>query len=339
VLLDGSDPLGVFTGGALLSGSVARTDLLTPEQTEPLARALFHSIRERLFALPDELPVYPTHGAGATFCAIMSTRDGDPSTTIGRERSVNALLRAPDEEAFARELIASYGSYPRYFTRLREVNRRGPRTYGAVAPTLAPLAAIQAREAVADGVEIVDARPIEGFATGHISGSLSIPLRPAFGTWLGWLVPEDKPLVFVLADDQDRADVVRQCLMVGYERLVGDVVGGMGAWEEAGLPTERLPLADPDEAPEGTVLDVRQRSEFEHGHVPGAVHVELGSLEAAVSSLPAGPLTTQCGHGERAMSAASLLRRAGRTDVTVLRGGPDDLCRVSGRRPARGTAP
>jgi glyoxylase-like metal-dependent hydrolase (beta-lactamase superfamily II)/rhodanese-related sulfurtransferase len=338
-LLDGPNAAAVFTGGALLRGSVARTDLLSSEETEPLARALFRSVHDRLFALPDDTPVYPTHGAGATFCSVTPTDDGDPSTTIGREREGNILVQAPDELAFARGLMATYGSYPRYFTRLREVNRRGPRVYGTTLPSLEPLSPERVQRALAEGAVLIDARPIDPFADGHVPGALSIALRPAFATWLGWLVPAGTPLVFVLADDQDRTEVVRQCLKVGYEGLDGELAGGMTAWRQAGVPEERSRLLGSDAVPEGTILDVRQRNEYTQGHAPGAVNVELGSLEGEVDSLPRGPITMHCGHGERAMTAASLLAHAGRTDVSVLQGGPGDICRVIGRQLARGNAP
>jgi hydroxyacylglutathione hydrolase len=338
-LLDGAKPVAVFTGGALLRGSVARTDLLSPEETEPLARALYHSVHDRLFALPDELQVYPTHGAGETFCSVTATDDGDPSTTIGREREENAVVRAPDEQTFARGLMATYGSYPRYFTRLREVNRRGPRVYGATPPSLEPLTPERVQAVLAEGAVLIDARPIGAFAEGHVPGALSIALRPAFATWLGWLVPEDTLLVLVLADDQDRTEVVRQCLKVGYDGLVGELEGEMPAWRHAGLPDERSRLLGSDAVPVGTIIDIRQRNEYTQGHAPGAVHIELGNVGSEVDSVPRGPLTMHCGHGERAMTAASLLARAGRTDVSVSQGGPDDVCRALGQQPACGDAP
>jgi glyoxylase-like metal-dependent hydrolase (beta-lactamase superfamily II)/rhodanese-related sulfurtransferase len=325
LLLDGATPAAVFTGGALLPGAVARTDLISPEQTEPLARALHRSIRERLLTLPDATPVYPTHGTGS-FCSTPA--GGERITTIGRERETNPLLSS-DEDAFVRDLLGGFGTYPTYFRRLREVNRRGPAIYGADPPRLAALEPDEVRRLLADGTELVDARPVADFAHGHIPGALSIELRQAFATWLGWLVAEDRPLVFALNADQDRADLVRQCLKVGYENLAGELAGRMDAWGEAGLPASRIRLEQVDRA-EATVLDVRQASEFAAGHLPGAVHVELGALNAA--DLPSRPLAVMCGHGERAMTGASLLERAGRPDLTVLQGGPADWARVT-RRP------
>ncbi len=326
-LLDGSEPVGVFTGGALLPGAVARTDLISPEQTEPLARALYRSIRERLLTLPDDTPVYPTHGSGS-FCSVST--DGNRTTTIGTEREGNRLLAAPDEDAFVREVLSSFGSYPRYFLRLREVNRRGPRVYGSQLATLPDRAPDEVRSLVDAGAELIDVRRVDRFAAGHVPGTLSIELRPAFASWLGWLVPEDRPLVFVLDRDQDRDELVRLCLKIGYEDLAGELAGGMTAWRAAGLDESSIALAR-DAPSDRPILDVRQRSEFASGHLPGALHVELGSLPSAVGDIPAGPLATMCGHGQRAMTAASVLERAGRRDITVVSSGASDWATTTGR--------
>jgi len=327
LLVDGARPLGLFSGGSLLVGAVARTDLIGPDRTEELARALWRSLHERILTLPDDLTVYPTHGAGS-FCSAPT--GAEPTTTIGREKATNPLLAA-GEDAFVKLLVGGLGSYPRYFLRLRETNRRGPRVHGAEPPVLAPLAPQEVRRLVAEGAELVDVRPIAAFAAGHVPGALSVPLRNAFATWLGWLVPDDRPLVLVVDPDQDRSDLVRQARKVGYERLTGELAGGMAAWQAAGLPQARIPLAGVAERPAGTVLDVRQDAEFAAGHLPGARHLELGDL-AGTFELPAGPLAVMCGHGERAMTAASLLQRAGHRDLTVLLGGPGDWSRAT-RRP------
>jgi len=158
---------------------------------------------------------------------------------------------------------------------------------------------------------------------------LSIELRPVFASWLGWLVDPDKPLVFIL-DDQDRAELVRQCLDVGYENLAGELAGGMTAWRASNLPETAIEIVGP-EAAGLTVVDVRQRNEYDAGHIPAAVHIELGGVPDAVDDVPPGPVTMMCGHGERAMTAASILEARGRADVAVLAGGPEDWARATGR--------
>ena len=326
LLLDGSRPVAVFTGGSLLVGAVARTDLIDREATDGLSRALWRSIHDQLLALPDEVVVYPTHGAGS-FCSAPA---GDQRwTTIGAERAANPLLAAPDEDTFVRRLLDGLGTYPPYFLRSRERNRLGPRVYGVRPPDLPALSVDDLRQAAIAGAEVIDVRPVEDFAAGHLPGSLSIPLRPQFGSWLGWLVEDDRPLAFVLGPDQDPGEVVRQSLAIGYEHLLGALAGGVEAWA-ATQPLERTTLVDARVLADRPVLDVRQAGEFEAGHLPAAVHLELGSLGDHIDSVPPGPLAVMCGHGERAMTAASLLARAGRNDIAVVVGGPTDWAGGSG---------
>jgi hydroxyacylglutathione hydrolase len=333
LLLDGRRPVALFSGGALIVGSVARTDLISPEQTEPLARALYRALRDRIPPLPDELAVYPTHGAGS-FCSAPGA--GERTTTIGQERASNPLLTAPDEETFLRRLRAGLGSYPSYFLRLREVNRRGPAVYGSEAPRLEQLTPTRLQSAVAAGAELIDVRPISHFARGHIPGALSIQLRPAFASWLGWLVDPQRSLVFVADADQDRDELVRQCLKIGHEELAGEVGGGMASWRAANLAEQQIELSPGPPAPSATVLDVRQASEYVAGHVPAAIHVELGSIGAqAMGPAPVNPVV-MCGHGERAMTGASMLERSG-SRPSVFLGSPRDLARARGEQLVRGT--
>jgi glyoxylase-like metal-dependent hydrolase (beta-lactamase superfamily II)/rhodanese-related sulfurtransferase len=311
-------PVALFSGGSLMVGTVGRTDLLGPAQAEPLARRLFQALRHEIAVLPDELAVYPTHGAGS-FCSAPGA--SARTTTIGRERATNPLFSITDEDEFVHQLLAGFGTFPTYFGRLPEVNRLGPRLYGDL-PRLASLDLAQVEELIERRAVVIDARPISAYAAGHIPGSLSIELRPVFASWLGWLVDPETPLVFVLDADQDRSALVRACLDIGYEHLEGELAGGIDAWHAAKDPIATTPLVDPDAPLEGTLLDVRQHNEYAAGHVSGAINIELGALLDA--DLPEERLSVMCGHGERAMSAASVLERRGRRGVTVLRGGPDD---------------
>ena len=331
LLLDGEQPVGVFTGGSLLVGAVARTDLVDPDRTIELARAQYQSVH-RLLELPDDVEVWPTHGAGS-FCAAPA---GNARTsTIGAERATNALLSAADENAFVARLLGSLGSFPPYFLRLGEVNRRGP----AILPgrigleQLTPQVAVAAQAA---GAMIVDVRPASLFAAEHPSGALSIPLRPAFASWLGWLAPHDKPLVLLREPDQEVEEVLWQAGKIGYDNLIGELAGGQGAWSTAGLPTMSVPLVEASSAADARVVDVRQAAEYWAGHVPGALNIELGDLPAALGRLTDVPTVVMCGHGERAMGAASLLSRAGFTHVAVFAGSPARWAAANGEGLIRG---
>ncbi len=320
LLLDGPKPLALFSGGAVLPGGAARPDLIGPEQTEPLAHDLYRSAHQRLGDLPDDLPVYPTHGGGS-FCSAGA--GGQQTTSLGRERHESPLFTAASEDAFVRTFLDGLGTYPPYFLRLRRVNQRGARLSGATPPELTPLSVDEFRRHQAADATLVDVRPFVDFARGHIPGALSITLRPAFASWLGWIVPAERPLLFLRAPDQDQRDLVEQCLKIGYENLVGELEGGMDAWRAAALPESVIALRQVNEELQGAPLDVRQVSEWADGHIPSARHVELGSVVAAAGTIPPGPLTIYCGHGERAMTAASLLEAQGRENLAVLDGGFD----------------
>ena len=328
LLADGAKPVGVFTGGSLIVGSAARTDLVHPDRTEELARAQYASMR-RLAELPDEVAVWPTHGAGS-FCS--APPGAARSSTIGQEKATNPLLAAADEEAFVAQLLGSLGSYPAYFLRLGEINRRGPAVVDtASVGRVAPLPAGDVDRLRRDGALIVDVRPVPDYARGHVSGALSIPLRDQFASWLGWLADPDRPVVLVANPDQDLSDAVWQAVKIGYEQLAGVLEGGMAAWVADGRPVASTELVGPDQLEGRRVLDIRQDAEFAAGHVPGAEHVELGALAAVADRLETGPTVVMCGHGERAAGAASLLERAGHRDLAVLVGGPEDWARSTGQ--------
>ena len=329
-VVDGSRVLGVFTGGSLLVGSAARTDLVAPERTEELARAQYQSL-QRLAQLDDEVAVWPTHGAGS-FCS--APPGAERTSTIGAERATNALLRAETEDAFVTQLLESLGSFPPYFLRLGESNRRGPAPVSG--DTLGSLSAGDVARLATDGAQLVDVRPVPDFSEAHVPGSVSIPLRPVFATWLGWLVEADRPIIIVRNTDQDPAEILWQARKVGYDQIVGELDGGLTSWTEAAMPTGSIPLVSAEGLEDAAVLDIRQDSEFAAGHIPGAAHVELGDLATGTAAVPSRPTVVMCGHGERAMGAASLLARAGHREVAVLDGGPTDWAEATGQTLERG---
>lgn len=319
LLLDGDRELGVFTGGSLIVNSAARTDLLGADRTEELSRFQYRSLR-RLATLPDEVGVWPTHGAGSFCSAPPGT---ERTSTIGEQKSANPLMLVADEDTFVRDLVTSLGSYPTYFRRLGEVNRCGPALLDDAPPLLPELDLDRFDRALAEGAVVIDVRPAAAFAGGYIPGSLSIPLRDQFATWLGWLVDDQAPLMFITEDGQDLSEIGWQAYKIGYERLAGRLAGGMAVWQDAGRPQSYLTFAPAERLGGRPYLDVRQESEYQAGHVPGALNVELGALGSEAGAVPDG-VVVACGHGERAMTAASVLARHGHTDLAVLEGGPDD---------------
>ncbi|MFL6244202.1 MAG: rhodanese-like domain-containing protein [Acidimicrobiia bacterium] len=316
VIVDGT-PAAVFSGGSIIRGGAARTDLVDGSETDRWSREQFRSVR-RLKRLPGSTALWPTHGAGS-FCAAApgQARAG----TIGDELAANPLLRIDDEDTFVRALRAGFGSFPPYFLRLRDVNRH-PRLLADLEPPQ-PLDPEAAQSLVAGGAWLVDARPIHAWARRHPRGAVSIELRPAFASWLGWVIPFGAPIV-LLVDDADRAEAVRLARRIGYDRVLGWIAGGIDAWTAADLPTRCTEETDAPGARQriangATLLDVRQRAELDSVRIPDALHLELGDIIAGRTP-DADDAVVFCGHGERSATAASLLERRGISAVNLVGG-------------------
>lgn len=321
VLRSAAGPPVLFSGGSLIVGGAARTDLISAEMTEPLTRAQFQTLRHAFAQLPDDTLLYPTHGGGS-FC---STGAGHERTsTLGRERRDNPLLALTDEDEFVRWFPTTFPAAPGYFYRMRVFNQAGPRLVAEIQkpPPLSP----EDFDRLRGGSVVVDGRSKEAFARGHVQGSLSNPIRDDYAVWLGWLVPEDATLLFV-AEEGEVERMVDQALLVGFERFAGYLTGGVDAWRRSGRGLRCVDLADAQRVRHlvrhgATVLDVREPDEYDAGHIEGAIHVPLGSLAANEDRVPRDrPVVVYCGHGERASTGASLLEAAGFHNLVNLDGG------------------
>jgi hydroxyacylglutathione hydrolase len=315
------DPLAVFTGGSLLVGAVGRTDLLGAQNAEPYARQMFHSLHHKLLAHNDYVGVLPTHGGGSLCSKDISST---PSSTIGYERRHNGLLSIPEIDDFVRALLFDQPGYPRYFARMRPINKAAATPLGTI-PGPRSLAVAEVQALIADDALVIDARPYPDFAAGHLPGSFAIPAGSSFGTWLGWVVPDGRPLVLVLESVDDWDGLLRQALRIGYDDVRGHL-SSVADWRAAGLPLETgkrasvqdlaalLEAGGPD-AP--LVLDVRQHDEWVAGHIPGSIHLMGGDLPDRLDELPRDrPIVTICRTSNRSAIAAGVLSRAGFTDVT-----------------------
>ena len=323
-----SAPQAIFTGGALMVGGAARTDLLGPDWTTRLARQLYDTLHNKLLALPDSVLVYPTHGAGS-FCAAPVA--AERTTTIGRERATNYLAQPQTVDEFVAQATTGLPSYPTYFREMRAINQRGPQILGGL-PVLKALPVEDVRVRQQQGAAVLDLRPALEFVAGHIPGAYSVALREAFGTWVGWVVPFDAPII--LASHETAAEheaAVRQLIRIGYDHLAGYVAGGLPAWQAAGLPTVAWPIITAGEVRERltrrdglAVVDVRQDSEWRAGYIPGAIHVEGGQLPQAHLSLSTNqPIAVHCGHHDRSTTGLSLLEQRGFHNLLLMEGGMD----------------
>src|SRR6266851_1815234 len=276
-----ADPPVLFSGGSLLVGAVSRTDLLGHAHATGLAHQLYRSLHEKILPLGDDVIVHPTHGAGS-FCTAAAAAES--TTTIGRERRGNPFLALPDPQAFTDRILASMPSYPTYFHGMRALNRRGPRVLGDL-PRLQPLTAGEVQARRRSGEAVVDMRSVHDYARGHISGVYHVELRPAFGSWVGWVVPFGAPVILVSESTEVHEYAVRQLIRIGYDDLPGYLEGGMDAWKRAGFPVERVPVLTMREVRQRlidepgeplVVVDVRQAHEWAAGRLPQAELVEVG---------------------------------------------------------------
>jgi hydroxyacylglutathione hydrolase len=305
----------------LIVGGAARTDLLTPELTEPLSRQLYHTIHDKFLKLPDAVDVFPTHGAGS-FC--IAPASPDRVTTIGRERGSNPLAQAQSEEEFIKRALMGLPSYPTYYKYMRALNQMGARILGGV-PVLKPLRADEVKSLMDDGVVVLDVRHQKQFGGGHIPGSYGIRVDAPLTTWAGWVIPFGSRIMLVAESADQMSDAIRQLIRIGYDNLEGQVEGGIEAWARE-YPVETVPSMKVTELRERldevTVVDVRQTSEWEAGHIPNAIHFEGGRIpweEFPFSHHKS--VAIQCGSGNRSMIAISVLRRRGYRNLIQVDGG------------------
>jgi glyoxylase-like metal-dependent hydrolase (beta-lactamase superfamily II) len=316
VRVAGSDrPSALFSGGSLIVGSAGRTDLLGQEHTEELTRLQFRTMRT-LAELPDDVLLLPTHGAGS-FCA--TSPPGDQRTSsVGAERLANPALTAVDETLFVAQQREGLPAYPDYYAHMAPINRAGPRVYGDV-----PLPAARSAEHVAallpSGAWLVDARDGESFAAAHVPGSLNVPLEESFASYVGWLVPFGAPVVLLVPDHAALVEVSTQLFRIGYESLEGHLEGGMDAWRAAGLDVVSYATVELSDlvgelarGEAGDVVDVRQRSEWDEGHLEASRHVFVGDVPGRIDEFDRSATTTLiCASGYRSAMAASVLDGAG----------------------------
>ncbi len=306
----GVEPGVLFSGGSLLHGTVGRTDLVDDRLTHDLARAQWASVRT-LGALPGGTRLHPTHGFGS-FCASTTAAAGDGTLTVGDQRLVNPALLA-DRERFVADLVAGFGPVPAYYAHMASLNRAGA---GRAAPRPARgLSTDEVADAVLRGAWVVDLRSRTEFAEAHLAGTVSVEYSSQFATYVGWLAPWRGELVLLVDEPRDLAPALRDLAGIGIDGVATHVLdaaeplrASYRRTDWAGFREHRGPRV---------VLDVRQRDEFDAGHLPGAIHLPVQDVECRLTSLPAGELWVHCRSGYRAGIAASLLHRGGRSVVHV----------------------
>jgi hydroxyacylglutathione hydrolase len=309
----GDTPLGVFTGDALFIGDVGRTDFF-PGQEEKMAGILYDSIFNKILPLGDQAIIYPAHGAGSVCGSTMADRE---FSTLGYERLNNSMLRLRDREEFIKVKSRERHSKPPYFSRMEEYNLNGPPALGCYHP-IKPMSALEFHEEIQKGMQILDIRSAQAFAGVHVPGSFAVPLDMV-PLYAGWFLAYDHDIGIIADSPADLETVYRYSARIGFDRISGCLHGGMREWEIQGWYFQSIPAVYAGEIQrrisensDFTLLDIRTEREFKDAHLPGAQHIFLGELESRMDEIsPKRPITTFCGSGQRAIIAASILKRHG----------------------------
>jgi len=306
-------PWGVFSGDSLFVNSAGRPDLMGDDQAEKLAEELFDTLYAYYLKLDDDVMIYPTHGHGSPCGASIGDR---LTSTIGYERKFNPFLQLPKKSEFKEYALSTAPPEPTYYKRMKKLNARGPSVIGNLpqVPGLPPKAFQKAMKE-ADNV-LIDTRSMLAFGGGHIADALNIAALPELSIWAGWLLDPKKSVLLVLENDQEVEKVVPLFLRTGFSKFAGFLVGGMKAWDNAGLrlvEVEQFTVHDVKKrADELQIIDVRSPDEWEEGHIPGAQHIFLPELRKNASKLDKNKsVAVYCDSGYRASIGVSILQQEG----------------------------
>ncbi|MFG2101101.1 rhodanese-like domain-containing protein [Micromonospora echinaurantiaca] len=323
---DDAVPYGVLTGDALFIGDVGRPDLLASlgVTADELGRMLYDSVQRKLMGLPDEVRVFPAHGAGSACGKNLST---ERQSTIGEQRRTNYACAPMSEEQFLALVTGGQPAAPGYFAFDAVLNRKARELFDhSRAPR--PLSAAEFAGARAEGALVIDARDPQEFAAGHVRGAINVPADGRFAETAGSVVAPDRTVLVVAPQDREEEIVVRLA-RIGFDQVVGYLREPEGAFLEmvadmaraSRLTASDLRTAlDTPEPP--VVLDVRNAGEREQGAIDGSLHIPVAELPRRLDEVPTDrPVVVHCAGGYRSSVAASLLRTAGRTDVSDLLGG------------------
>jgi glyoxylase-like metal-dependent hydrolase (beta-lactamase superfamily II)/rhodanese-related sulfurtransferase len=321
-----SEPWAVLTGDTLFLGDVGRPDLSKRYSSAQLAGMLYDSLHNKILGLADRVLVYPAHGAGSLCGRNMRS---ERVSTIGTERLTNYALQIKSRDEFVQQLTCNLPSRPEYFLQDAEINRTGATALSEL-PALTPVTAVALKTMLEEGGLVLDVRPGEQFAAGHVPGSVNIALSGQFASWAGALLGLAARPVLIAESDETLSEARMRLARVGLENLSGYLEGGVNAWSEAGFPLAKLPeiqvgvLSERLRSGGLQTLDVRREPEFEAGHIEGALWWPLDNFKVAPPEVDrAAPIAVHCKGGYRSMIACSLLLRAGFQDVVNVAGGFD----------------
>ncbi|MGG7662084.1 MBL fold metallo-hydrolase [Dyadobacter sp. BHUBP1] len=325
--------IGLFTGDTLFIGDVGRPDLaqkvVADLTQDKLARHLYHSLRNKIMPLSDDIIVYPAHGAGSACGKNMSKETTD---TLGNQKLFNYALRTDmTEQEFVKEVTDGLMPPPAYFPENVMMNIKGYESIDTVLERGNAALDPDAFEAAANetGALLLDTRDAGVFAQGFIPNSINIGIDGSFAPWVGAMIPDIKQKILVIADQGREEEVVTRLARVGYDYTIGHLQGGFQAWKKAGKETDRIESVTVIEMaellkkdPSLIVLDVRKASEHFSEHVIGSENIPLDYLNDHLAEIGKDKTyLVHCAGGYRSMIFNSILKSRGYDNLIDVQGG------------------
>ncbi|MCT4214592.1 MBL fold metallo-hydrolase [Elizabethkingia anophelis] len=319
----------LFSGDTLFLGDVGRPDLAQKGKDltqEDLAGMLYDSLMNKIIPLPDEITVYPAHGAGSACGKNMQKETVD---TLGNQKKTNYALNQPDKASFIKEVTDGLTPPPGYFAMNVAMNKKGYESFDQVLEHgLKPLSA-EAFEAMADetGALILDTRPAAEFHKGFIPQSVNIGVKGDFAPWVGAMIVDVKQPLLLVTDEGSEEEVITRLSRVGFDNVVGYLRGGLSAWQSAGKETDSVERITPEEfaqryTEDAKIIDVRKEGEYAAEHIAEAYSRPLAYINTWIKDIdPKEHFFLHCAGGYRSMIAASILQARGYRNFTEVEGG------------------
>lgn len=323
--------IGLFSGDTLFIGDVGRPDLaqkaahMTKEQ---LAGLLYHSLREKIMPLADDIIVYPAHGAGSACGKNMSKETTD---TLGHQKRVNYALQTElSEQAFIQQVTEGLAAPPTYFPINVMMNKEGYESIDIVMERGKHALSPDAFEVAANetGALLLDTRDPQSFAGGFIPMSVNIGIDGNFAPWVGALILDATQPILLVSDEGREEEVITRLARVGYDNTIGYLKGGFAAWQQAGKETDTIVSLAADALPTELgkenipIIDVRKENEFQSEHVEGALNLPLDTINDHFSQLDKkNKYIIHCAGGYRSMIFASILKSRGFDNLVDIQGG------------------
>lgn len=300
----------IFTGDTLFLGDVGRPDLSSGNlSSEELAAYLYDSLQSKIMPLPNDVIVYPAHGAGSACGKKLSDAT---SSSLGEQKESNYALRAPDKATFIKEVTEGMKTPPAYFFSVAKMNQFGPEH---LAISLKKISLEEFDAAKSQNVLVLDSRSKEEFVNGFIPGSINIGLNGRFAPWVGAIIPPESSLILISNLEGLEESIIRLA-RVGYTNIIGYIDDPVHFWTQSGREVDHIIHQDQFN-PARMIIDVRGEEEFLQHHEEGAKNIPIEKIAEQLNLINA-PATLVCASGYRAVMAASLVKRAGIKDVEVV---------------------